>query len=947
MKKYLLVINLIITSLPTLHAQKEGSIKGIVKDTSANQPLADATITVLLAKDSSLVSFSRTNSNGFFSIRNMDKGDYRLLITHVGYRNLNKLFSVTNALADIDFGTLFISNKSVLLDEVTITQEKPPVVIRNDTIEFNASSFKTKPNALVEDLLKKLPGVQVDKDGKIKSNGEEVKKILVDGKEFFGSDPKMATKNLPADAVDKVQVFDRKSDQSRFTGFDDGNSEKTINLTIKQDRKNGVFGKAAAGAGDKGRYDGNFNVNSFSGERQVSAIGMANNTNKQGFSFLDILNFSGGLPGAGGRGGGSIQIDGGSGGLPVQGLGNNNEGITTTQSGGLNYNNTWQKKMDFMSSYFFNHLQTDKTQRVNQQWLLPGNNFNTVKDNNSNSTNENHRANFTSDYKIDSSNSIRVSSFINWQQSQNYANSKYSSVSTSGNPLNDGYTNSYLSGNGYSWNNNALLRHRFAKKGRTFSANLSLNVNDNKSNGGLQSQNNYYLPDGSLQHSDTLNQQYNQNNNSNSFGTVLSYTEPLSKKSLLEFNYNFNTTHSVSAKNTFDLDKTNGKYSIVNDSLTNKFSNNYYYYRPGINWRYQQKNKYSFAFGAALQRSLLKSNFHEPGTDSSIGRSFTNFLPVANFQYNINSFRNFKLLYNTMTRQPSVTQLQPLTDNSDPLNIKIGNPGLKQEYYHRLQADYISFDPYQHTSFFAAMTASLTQNKIVNADQLGAQGQRITQPVNANGAYNFDIYTSWGFPVKKIKSKLNLNSSVSRNHDISFVNAQNNNISSWNATEEIRLSYGYKELFDFSTGAEIIYNSVRYSLQGQQNIQYWNQHYTAEVNFYFSKGFSFASDVDYTTRSGLSQGYDVSAVLWNAGIAKQVFKNKKGEFRLQVYDILSQNIGISRNSNQNYIEDVSYNVLKRFFQLTFTYNISRFAGNNIAAPGRRNDIQVIRNGKGM
>ena len=945
MKLYLLLLVTLLSSFLNANAQKEGSIKGIVKDTASSQLLSGATVTVLLAKDSSLVSFARTNSQGIFSIRNIEYGNYRLLITHVGYVNISKVFSLSASLVDVDFGMLVISNKSTLLQEVTVTQEKPPVVVRNDTLEYNAGSFKTKPNAVVEDLLKKLPGIQVDKDGKVKSNGEEVKRVLVDGKEFFGNDPKMATKNLPADAIDKVQVFDRKSDQSRFTGFDDGNSEKTINLTIKADKKNGVFGKATAGAGDKGLYQGNFNVNSFSGERQLSAIGMLNNTNKQGFSFLDILNFTGGLPGAGGRGGGGMQIDLNSMGLPIQGA-SNNQGITTTKAGGLNYNNTFQKNLDVLSSYFYNRLQTDKTEKVYQQWLLPGNNFNTTKDNASNNTNESHRFNVSGDYKIDSANSLKLVSSVNMQQSQYNVNSKYNSIAAAGNLLNDGAASSFIKGNGYSWNNNALFRHRFAKKGRTFSANLSVNLNNSKSNGGLQSLNNYYLPDGSLQQSDTINQVNNQDNDSKSYGAVLSYTEALSKKSLLEFNYNFNATHSVSDKATYDYDKLSGKHSLLNDALSNNFVSDYIYHRPTINWRNQQA-KYSFAIGAAVQEASLNSSFHIMGKDSAIERSFFNFLPNANLQYKINQYKNIRAVYNTFTRQPNVTQLQPLADNTDPLNIKIGNPDLKQEYYHRLQGEYISFDPYRHTSFFAALTAGLTGNKIVNADQLGAQGQRITQPVNANGAYNVSVNTSWGFPVRKIKSKLNLNSGVSQSHNIGFVNAAKNNINVWNASQEITWNYDYKEILDLSAGVEAIYNDVKYSLQSQQNVQYWNQHYTFEINLYLPKGFSFASDVDYTTRSGLTQGYNINAILWNAGIAKQVFKNKKGEFRLQVYDILSQNAGVSRSSNQNYIEDLSYNVLKRFWQLSFTYNLSRFAGKNIAAPGsRKSNIQVI-NGKGM
>ena len=940
MKKCLLTVYVSVFCLFAAHAQ-QGSIKGIVKDTASGILLSDATVTVLQAKDSSLASFSRTNSNGYFVIRNIGVGNYRLLITHVGYRNISRFFSISPALPEIDFGTINTAAAGTLLKEVTVVQEKAPVIIRNDTIEYNAGSFKTKPNAVVEDLLKKLPGVQVDKDGKIKSNGEEVKKILVDGKEFFGNDPKMATKNLPADAIDKVQVFDRKSDQSRFTGFDDGNSEKTINLTVKPEKKNGVFGKATAGAGNKGLYEGNFNINSFSGERQLSAIGMLNNTNKQGFSFIDILNFSGALPGAGGRGGGNVQMDMGGGGLPVQGE-NNTEGVVTTRAGGLNYNNTWQKKMDFMSSYFYNRQQTGIAENVQQQWLLPGNHFSTTKQNNSTNTNESNRVNIIGDYKIDSSNSLRITSSLNMQQSQYSISSRYHSVAETGDLLNDGNTASFIGGKGQSWNNSVLFRYRYARKGRTFAANLSFNTNNANSNGGLNSINNYYQPGNVLQRSDTINQVNTQHNNTNTYGAVLSYTEPLSKKSLLEFNYNLNTSHTATAKTTFDADKSNGKYSVLNDLLSNRFSNTYTYHRPGMNWRYQQA-KYSFAIGASLQQASLQSEFHSMGSDSALHRSFVNFLPNANLIYKISQYQNLHVFYNSFTRQPSVTQLQPLADNTDPLNISMGNPDLKQEYYQRLQANYISFDPYRHTSFFLALNAGLTNNKIVNADQLGAQGQRITRPVNVNGMYNISINSSWGFPLRKLKSNLNLNSALSQSRNAGFINAQQNNINTWNASEEITWNYNYKELLDLSAGTNIAWNKVRYSLQPQQNIQYWNQHYTFDFNLYLPKGFSLATDLDYTTRSGLAQGYNLHAVLWNAGIAKQVFTNKKGELRLQVYDLLNQNTGISRSSNQNYIEDKSYNVLKRFWQLSFTYNISRFAGKSVAPFGtKRDNIQVIR-----
>jgi len=920
-----------------VRAQNSGRVKGILSDTASRQFLSNATVTILNGKDSSLVSFARTNGNGAFTIGGLENGNYRLLITHVGFRNVSKNFIISQSFSEIDFGIIPIANRSTVLEEVTVSQEKAPVTIKNDTIEFNTGSFKTKPNAVVEDLLKKLPGVQVDKDGKVKANGEEVKKVLVDGKEFFGNDPKMATKNLPADAVDKVQVFDRKSDQSRFTGFDDGNSEKTINLTIKPDKKNGLFGKATAGAGDNSRYQGNFNINNFSGDRQLSAIGMANNTNKQGFSFLDILNFSGGLPGLGGRGGGSIQIDGNNGGLPIQG-GNNNAGINTTWAGGLNYNDTWQRKNDFMSSYFFNRIETNKEEKVHQQWLLPGNNFNTDKYTLSNNRNENHRINFSSDYKLDTTNSIKLTSSLNIQQSMFGATGLYSSLAANGDSLNDGKAATYSKGNGFSWNNNALFRHRFAKKGRTFSASISAGFNNSTSNGWLQSQNNYHQPSGTI--SDTINQTNDQNNKGNTYSAVLSYTEPLSKKILLEFNNNLSFSHTTADKSTYDFDNLSGKHNKLNEQLSNNFSSDYTVNRTGINFRFQQMD-FNFAVGSAVQYAELKSAFHLLGQDSALGRTYTNWLPNANLQYNISRYKNLRVFYNTYTRQPSVSQLQPVEDNTDPLYVKKGNPDLKQEYNQRVQANYMSFDPYRHISFFAMLNISSVGNKIVNADISGAQGQIITQPVNANGAYTASLNTSWGFRVKKLKTNINLNSGISKNHTIGFLNGAKNNINTWTASQELSLTYSYKELLDINAGATAGYNNADYTLQKQQNTQYWNQDYSFETNLYLPKGFSIATDINYTKRSGLTQGYNTEAIIWNAGLAKQLFKNKKGEIRIQVYDILNQNIGVNRSTNQNYIEDDSYNVLQRFWQLSFTYNISRFAGKNIAAPaGRNNNIKV-------
>jgi 5-hydroxyisourate hydrolase-like protein (transthyretin family) len=378
-------------------AQKNGIIKGIAFDTVAKQPVGSATITLMQKKDSSLISFTMTDNNGRFELSGIQNGEYRLLVTHVNYHSSSRIFKVDDDHKSIDLGNIIMNDRAKVLSEVTVTSEAPPVTLVGDTIQYNARSFKTPPNANVEDLLKKLPGVKVEKDGTVKAQGEKVQKVLVDGKEFFGNDPKVATKNLPADAVDKVQVYDKLSDQAQLTRFDDGNSEKTINLKLKKDKKKGVFGKINAGAGTDGRYQGKFNVNSFKGARQMSAIGMGNNTNAEGFSFMDVLNFTGALSQLK-NGGGDINLtinenD------PLSGLlGGNNTGINTTFGGGINYNNIIGTKTDFQSNYFYSRFNPNRISNVLRQYFSPANLYrqNSYTDN----LNNNHRLNLNADYQM-------------------------------------------------------------------------------------------------------------------------------------------------------------------------------------------------------------------------------------------------------------------------------------------------------------------------------------------------------------------------------------------------------------------------------------------------------------------------------------------------------------------------------------------------------------------
>jgi hypothetical protein len=928
-------------------AQTDGTVRGRLKDTAAHIPVPDATVTVLNASDSSLVNFARSNASGSFVLSRLGKGIYRLLVSHVGYTSISRNFVINDALRMVDLGEIVLTDKSSILDAVIVQQETPPVSIRHDTIEFNAGSFHTKPDAVVEDLLKKLPGVQVDKNGNIKANGQDVKKVLVDGKEFFGNDPKIASKNLPADAVDKVQVFDKKSDQSEFTGFDDGNSQRTINLTIKKDRKRGVFGRMTAGGGRDAasrsepnagngpgpnsgggagfpaltdmRYESKFNLNQFTANHQLSALGMRNNTNRQGFSFQDVMGFNNG--GMGASGGGRITVGGDNTSVPIQELAGNNQAITTTGAGGVNFANSL-RQTEIGGSYFFNSADDRIRQKDARQYLAPDNSFNQDHSTATDRHNENQRVNFLSDTRLDSLNSLKIVSGFTWQRSSSGTTAIDSSRDRNDNALlNIGASHSLAHMDGYSWNNNALLRHRFALKGRTLSVNLSFGLNKGTGGGNLYSAYRYFQGGSS---GDTLNQQYTQSNQGNSYGAIVNYTEPFSKRSLLEISYNFYQSHNGTGKQTFDADAS-GKYSQLNQELTNDLRNTFTCHREGVAFRHQRESFY-FTVGAALQQAASTNVFGYVGKDSLVHQAYYNLLPNVLFQYDINKYRNLRLQYFTYTNQPSLSQLQPVPDNSDPLNIKAGNPGLQQEYYHSIRANYVSFDPFRRTSLFAVLNFNSIRHRIVNDDELDSSGVRTSRPVNLEGLYQANGFLSWDFPVRKIRSMVNLKSDVSFDHNASLVNGVRNNGNTWTLGQGVDVIFSYKQSLDISGGAKLEYNDARYSLLPGENQQYWTETYNMDLNWYLPKGLSLGTDINYIRRSGLPAGYDSHPLVWNAGVALQLFKNRRGLLRWQVFDILQQNTGFSRNTSQNYIDDMSYQVLNRYWLLSFTYSINRFAG---------------------
>ncbi|MGG9962320.1 TonB-dependent receptor [Ferruginibacter sp. SUN106] len=919
--KRLLLLTMIICFAATGFAQKN-IVKGQLTDTLQKQPIQNATVSIVKVKDSSLAGFTRTDAQGRFTLTNLQPGQYRLSVSMVGFHPLWKMFEITDE-KEIDLGNIKMKDKS-LMDEVTIQNQRPPVQVNGDTLEFNAEAFKTKPNAVVEDMLKKMPGVEVDKDGTIRVNGQKISRVYVNGKEFFGNDPKIATRNLDADAVDKVQVFDKKSDQAEFTGVDDGNSEKALNLKLKKDRKKMNFGKVTAGLGTKGSYDGQFNINRFNGEQQLSAIGMANNTNRQGFTFSDILNFTGEAQRMMRGGGGRIVINNNGPadfGLPVQGM-NNSEGIAKTIAGGVNFNTTWKKKTEVNGSYFYNNINLGNDKTTSRENLSPVNPFVYNENSSSNKKSESNRMNFTIDSKLDSFNSIKFTPQFTTQHNQYHSNSTYQSLLTGDKLLNNGFTNSTTDATGFNYSSNFLFRHKFKKKGRTFSSNINTGYNDTKSNGTLQSINSFYN-NSALDYKDTLDQVNKLHSSTASYGINLSYTEPLSKRALLEMNSFYNQSNGALDKKTYDLNSQNGKHDVMNDALSNTFKSEYTYTGGGINLR-SQKNKITLGIGTAVQYASLLNRLKD---NSTIRQHFTNLLPAANFNYNFTKTKSLGLRYTTSTQQPTPAQLQPVKDVSDPLNIKEGNPNLKQQYQHDINLNYFTASPLAQHSFFAYANFNMSQNAIVNADVLDQFGSRTTTYNNLNGVYNLFTGIEAGFKIKKLNTRFNIGTNSILYNNYNFLNAVKNRITNLAFTPRLGITYNYKEKFDISTTARFGYNKIKYSLQPAFNDHYWRNTYEADANINLPWNISINNEFSYSVNTGRSQGYNKNVALWNAAITKGLFKFNRGTLKLSVFDLLNQNIGISRNANLNYIEDASYKVLNRFYMASFTYNL-RKAGNS-------------------
>ncbi len=929
MKKLLLTF-LLILAFGYVQAQSNNvTIKGTVVDTSGNA-LGFSSVLLLMPADSALVTYVLANDKGEFTFKNVPRQPYLLKATFVSYLPYQELIEPTSA--DI----LTVENVALKplikeLYEVVVRTAKAPISIKGDTIEYDASKFKVPPGSTVEDLLRKLPGVEVLQDGTINAQGEAVRQVTVDGKRFFGGDPKMATKNLGADAVKKVQIYNGKSEQAKLTGIDDGKREKSMNLELKEEAKKGGFGKVTAGVGTDNRALLTGNYNKFDAKNQFSVVGFGNNVNQTGMSFDDYQDFRGSNAFQG-NDDADFGFGGGSGmrfitfgdeeeesfSIPIGGR--PGDGFSNNAAGGINYNYN-HEKTELSSSYFYNQTRQNLDAiQIRENFLNNSQSF--VNNNNSSQVNfsGNHRASLRASKELDSLNTVTV-----------IANGRLSNRDVNLNSLQQFVQNSETTNRttidnvsnrlSYAFIGTGIYRKKFEKKKRNFavSGTYSLRQSDNEAR---QNSVNEFLQttdfNGFVR---TINQLNTTDDQNNELKSSLLFIEPLGDKFYWESFYNFSLRNDKVDRSVFDrLDAGDER----NNELSRFFTNEILYNRFGSGIRYSYKGLNLSAGVAAQQFDIAGDVSVTNGSPviATIDKRYQSIVPNAGISYSMKNNRYLYLDYTGDVSAPRISDLQPIIDNSNPLFITEGNPDLKPETRHRIQGSFNQFNPANFTNVFFNINYSYNVNQVIYNQTIDpVELITSTKPVNITGGQNMGSYFSFGFPLKKTKATLNLNGNVNFGKYLSFINDVLNTTQTDNYNFGARLSLTLVDWFTFYLRSNWGIGNTEYSINTAQNQQILNSNYSGEMNLQLPKGFYFSTNLNYQTYKNERFGFDQKLPIWGAAVWKQLGEKQRSELRLSAYDILNKNQGISQNASQNFVSTRQVETLAQYFMLSFTYNM--------------------------
>lgn len=898
-----LILGIFITAR-TAYAQQ--TLSGNVLDKTSAAPLQGITVTLLNLADSSKRA-TASNAKGTFSITKLPKGKYLLTAHSISYKSESKTVALSEKPAHVVFR---LEPVELAIEEVEITAS-PAVALRGDTVEFDARNFSTRELADADELVAQVPGIMIDEEGNVSAHGEEVTKIVVDGKEFFSTDPRIALKSLPAEIIAKIQIIDEKSEQAKFSGFDDGSRSKVINIVTKPDRRKGQFGKANLGLGAESKFGVNANLNKFDGDQKIAINLMANNINETNFAEQ-------------GRGGSR------------RGNNNTERGLSDTYAGAANFTDSYlDKRMELSADYNFRSLQTATNAISAIEYLLPSR-ANQFRDQQQftdvGSSDHNFRSRLR--WNIDSIHRLDFSPSITYRTSSRDAHTDYTTLLGEVTPINSSdRSNNSTTGN-FNFSGALTYMFRFKKPGRTASLSLSGNKSTNDAEGLNLAVTSYYR-DAVLSRIDTNNNRSVTDGYGSGFNNRISFTERISQYERLQANYRLRSTASYSNRETYEFLAETGQLGELRDRLSNKFRNDYLYHSVGISYVYNRQDVFRLQAGLNYQHGIRKNDRQVPYpiyTEANFG----SFLPELVAKYHFSKEKTLEANYNTETRTPSIGQLQDFINDQNELNISNGNPNLEQEYTHSFRLQYKDINRTSGRSLNTNVHIEYINDKIINAILMPSEdleiapgiilpeGGRFTSPENIDGAYTARLQNSYGLPIKKWKLNLNFNSRLYYNNNFALVN-----------TEKVSdISYGFSQSFGLNSNINKQYVlGLHYHINGAfyENIlapvpryNVFTHRLSNSISVELLKKIVLGSQLNYYVNTGLMEASTVRTTFWSASLGYKLFDNQNGEIALKGFDLLNSAQNIYRRVSENTVVDVSSNTLNRYFILSFTYNLRQF-----------------------
>lgn len=923
MNKLLLSVCFLIFLSAYVKAQH--TIKGRTIDTASTTLLSGSTVAVLNAKDSTLVKFTRSAENGTFELNGIKNGKFILLVSYPKYADFVDHFTLDSTTQLKDYGKINLTGMAKILADVIVKGNRNAIKIKGDTTEFDPKAYNIEPNSKVEDLIKQFPGIQVDKDGKITAQGKAVQKVLVDGEEFFGDDPTLVTKNLRADMVESVQLYDKASDQASFTGIDDGEKTKTLNVKLKEDKKNGYFGKAQAGYGTDDFYTGQLMFNKFWGKKKFSAYGIFGNTGTVGLGWDDRDKYGGSSGMTMTDDGGMYFSSGGSDDFDSYDGQYNGQGLPVARTGGLHFDSKWNKdKESLNTNYKIGSIRVSGNRNTISQNNLSSGVINNVSDQYNDNDMFRQKLDATYEVKLDSTLTLKVNIDGTLKKSNTY--NQYNTSSRNGldsllNTTNRTLTNKV---DEQMFNANALFTKRFQKKGRTLSLNFNQAITKSNSDGYLNSENSYFETTGRR---DSLINQYKVNDITNSaFKSNLAYTEPLSKTLTVIVNYGLSLMNGKSDRKSFNRSGS-GNYDILDTEFSNDYELDQIINQGGAIFNYK-KGKTIINFGSKFSGVNFKQT--DLYNNRTYDRDFVNYMPQASYQYRFSQQKSFRLSYNGNTNQPSLDQIQPIRVNTDPLNISLGNPDLRPSFRSNINANFNSYKVLTNQSIWLNASYSFTANPIVSdvsTDALTGRSTYRSVNINDKMATNFYAYAQTSRKIKGIDLNAGISLSGNGSSSYNYINQDLNNTKNYSYNLGINLNKYVEKKYSFYINSGPTYNVSRASIGSFGNSDGWGWNGYASGNVQLPAKFELSSDAQYEYR-GTTQTFNetFSRFLWNASITKKFFKSENLKLMMTVNDILNQNVGFDRTAYNGNITQSSYTTIRRYFLFSVIWDFNKMGG---------------------